>query len=66
MSEESEIPANTIPAVKYESRLGPETNRGVIDSAKQTKYYPDSILILAAGIGVSRQVVQQAHRMCSE
>jgi hypothetical protein len=34
MCEEGEIPADRIPAVKYESRLGLAINRGVIDSAK--------------------------------
>jgi hypothetical protein len=57
MGEEGEVPANTISALKYESRLDLAIDRGGIDSAKSKRYYPDSILILEACIGVSRQAV---------
>jgi len=57
MGEEGELPANTISAMKYDSRLGLGLDRRGIDPAKLKRYYPDSILILGACIGVSRQAV---------
>lgn len=57
MGEEGDIPETAISAVKYESRLDLALDRGDIDSAKSKRYYPDSILILEACIGVSRQAV---------
>jgi hypothetical protein len=57
MGEEGEVPANTISIVKYKSRLDLAVNRGGIDSAKTRRYYPDSIIVLEACTGVSKQAV---------